>query len=85
MSIHRKFPALIIVVLALGFFVSGCATTQTADDPAVSFDESAQTPSWAENYIARVNQQARQRGVRVRWVNPPRERDRRRTQEDSQN
>lgn len=58
----RLFVLLSGVALASA---AGCSTTRSLAQP------SQPTARNAPDYVAQVEQIARQRGVRVHWVNPP--------------
>jgi uncharacterized protein YcfL len=63
----------LIVIAAVALLLAGCASTGTP--PVAKSDHLLRHDSV---YIAKVEQIARSRGVEVHWVNPPRERERRR-------
>ncbi len=65
--------AFVISLLAVPM-LAGCASGPEArGEPDSASTQSSISPS--ARYVGEVNRQARQRGVRVRWVNPPRDRD----------
>lgn len=74
----KRIPGLISAAVVIGFLFSGCATTpepaDAADAPSLTGYSSA-PDSRAGRYIGAVNREARRQGVRVEWVNPPRDED----------
>jgi len=68
---------LAVTALMLGtVFLSACATT-----PRNADDASSNRSAVDQRYVAAVNRQARRTGTQVYWVNPPREKDRRKPQD----
>lgn len=69
----------IALVAATTFLLAGCAsmgedrTTYVAPAPAAGSQQTVQTDT---AYMARVEQQARIRGIDVQWINPPSRRTR---------
>lgn len=61
-----------LAILCAAFALSACATTPT--DQAGSSNKQSNID---HRYVAAVNRQARRVGTQVVWVNPPREKDRR--------
>ncbi len=59
-----------VLALCLIFFLASCATT--GDKSASNATQTKLNSSgYDEKYISRVEHQASQHGVIVRWVNPP--------------
>ncbi|MCK7593806.1 hypothetical protein [Pseudomarimonas salicorniae] len=67
-----KVRTLRIAALAAAGLLAGCASSGTA-----RMDAGANAYKVDAQYVARVEAIARQRGVDVEWVNPPRTIDRR--------
>ncbi len=61
----------LLVILFVTAAVSGCASSGSA-----SLADKRAAYSVDAAYVARVESIARQRGVEVKWVNPPRNHDR---------
>ena len=62
-----------VIAVCLLFALSACAITDQKDMKASSRMSQRQLNSsgYDEAYMARVEQQASQRGVIVKWINPP--------------
>jgi hypothetical protein len=63
-----------IIAIALMCSLSACASMygKDADSGRNKIAQSQASPSgYDDNYMARVERQAQQRGVVVKWVNPP--------------
>lgn len=68
----RKLPATVLLAL----IASGCATT-----PADPVSATGKQSVVDQQYVGAVNRQARRMGTRVVWINPPREKDRRKRED----
>jgi len=59
-----------VLALSLMCLLGSCATTNSKDSSSVS-QTKLNSSGYDEKYIASVERQANQRGVTVKWINPP--------------
>lgn len=61
----------LVIAISLMFILNACASTDSKDSSKMS-QRKANASGFDERYMARVQRQAEQRGVIVKWVHPPR-------------
>ncbi len=59
-----------VLALCLMCILGSCATTDSKDSSKMT-QAKLNSSGYDETYISRVERQARQRGVLVKWINPP--------------
>ncbi len=59
-----------VMAMCLMFVLSSCASTDSKDSAKMA-QTKQNSSGYDEQYMERVERQASQRGVVVKWVNPP--------------
>lgn len=59
-----------VIAICLICALSSCASTESKDSATMAQTKKSSS-GYDEQYMARVERQASQRGVVVKWINPP--------------